>query len=132
MDATDKALKPDDVAQLLSLERQLIDPAVRTDVAQLRTLLAPTFVEIGQSGRRYDRDAIIDALQHETPAESATVEQFEARPLSDNLALVIYRTTVVRDGQTTHAQRSSIWYRTDGSWAMLYHQGTPLPTPAYS
>jgi hypothetical protein len=50
------ALTDDDRATLEALERRLLDPAVRRSPDE-------EFIEVGQSGRRYDRPAIIAALR---------------------------------------------------------------------
>ena len=94
-------------------------PEVRKSAAQIAALLADEFVEIGSSGRIYDKDQIIGQLQQEAGEESLrTVSDFTARELADGLILVTYRIIEPR------AVRSSIWKRTNSEWRMVFHQGT--------
>jgi hypothetical protein len=81
--------------------------------------LADEFLEIGSSGRIYDKDQIIGQLQQESGEESLrTVRDFTTRELADGLILVTYR---IIESRTV---RSSIWKRTNSEWRMVFHQGT--------
>ena len=109
---------PETVA-LIRLEDALLVPEVRKSAAQIAALLADEFVEIGSSGRIYDKNQIIGQLQQESGEESLrTVSDFTARELADGLILVTYRII------ETRAVRSSIWKRTNSEWRMVFHQGT--------
>jgi len=55
--------------ELRRLEKRLLEPSVRKDPVALRELFAEEFVEIGASGTQYDREAIIAALESETPSQ---------------------------------------------------------------
>lgn len=116
------------IATLLwSLERMLLDPAVRSDPARVSALLADDFVEFGASGRVWSRDEILAELA--AKGESWTppsVEDFACRLVSESAALVTYR--AVRLDAATESRsvslRSSLWIRESGSWKMCFHQGT--------
>jgi Domain of unknown function (DUF4440) len=56
---------PETVALIRRLEDALLVPEVRKSAAQIAALLADEFVEIGSSGRIYDKDQIIGQLQQE-------------------------------------------------------------------
>lgn len=104
---------------LLSLEQQLLDPAVRGSKKQLEQLLHADFIEIGASGRTYDRAQVLDEL----PSEAAdypvrTIENFRLRKLSEELVQVFY--SIVEN----ETQRTSIWKLEGEQWSMIYHQGT--------
>jgi hypothetical protein len=119
------------VEHLRRLEEELLRPEVRRSQPALQTLLAPDFVEVGRSGRVYDRDAIAAALASDADGPSgrpvARIEAFAARLLAQGVALATYDS--VHDGAEgglTVTRRSSIWRRDpDGAWRMAYHQGTP-------
>src|SRR5699024_3206107 len=66
-----------DMATVLDLERELQAPRPRADQARLRELLAPDFIEIGASGRRYDRAGTLRSV-----AQSATQDPEEAGPVT--------------------------------------------------
>ena len=90
--------------------------------------MSADFIEVGASGRIYDRAAAIAMLAGGAPVRR-TIEAFEAREVSRNVVLVTYR--AVRFGEdgaaASRSRRSSLWRREKGEWKMLFHQGTPQP-----
>jgi len=55
-----------------------------------------------------------------------TIEAFTAARLSEQVALVTFRTVARAPGvPPRHALRSSVWVRRDGRWRLRFHQGTP-------
>ena len=106
--------------EILALEQRLLDPAVRRDAAALAALLDPDFTEIGQSGRLWDRAAVLADLPAETEADfSRTVTEFALREVAPGIALASYR---IPESAT---RRSSLWRRSEAGWRLLFHQGTP-------
>ena len=119
--------KPTLADHLRRLEEELLRPEVRRSRAALEALLAPEFLELGSSGRAYDRAAIVAALAVEVPA-AVRIEDFAVRELTPDVALVTYRSvrSDATGGAPTAAWRSSIWCRAaDGGWQLTFHQGTP-------
>ena len=114
---------------LRSLEEQLLQAAVRKNTTLLNSYIADDFLEIGASGRTYDKAAILSTLKDEPPRPPVLLSHFSARLLARNIALVTYRTT--RRGSSTEqldaTQRSSIWVFRDNRWQITFHQGTPMP-----
>ena len=110
---------------LLQLESRLLQPETRKSGDELLRLLAHSFVEIGSSGRLYDRQQVIEALQREQPAERI-ISDFAVRQLSPGIAVVTYR--VIRrfptEARESHSLRSSIWQQINGRWQLVFHQGT--------
>jgi len=103
-------------------ERALLEPQARKSPLVER-LLADDFVELGSSGRRFDRAQAVAALRAEIPVE-VTASDFEVRLLSSEIALVTYRAR--RHGAPpVDTLRSSIWQVREGRWQMVFHQGTP-------
>ena len=78
---------------LRALEIALLQPATRADAARLDALLHPDFLEIGASGRRHDKAAILAALAAEASAGPVELvaDGFEARALADDLVLLTWR-----------------------------------------
>jgi hypothetical protein len=114
-------------AHLKDLEERLFDPAVRGSRQALAELLSTDFREIGSSGRLFDLEDILTRLPTDPEnIASRTLEDFDARLLSDGIALVTYRATRDSpDKPTVRTLRSSIWrLETDGKWRMIFHQGT--------
>lgn len=112
-----------DVDQVLVLERELQMTSTRRNPARLRELLAPTFIEIGASGRRWDRGAILHQLAEEADlvdAEKISVFNLEARIVTDDVIQVFWDSYCA--GQ--RARRTSLWQKNPGGWQQIYHQGT--------
>lgn len=110
--------------ELLALEQRLLDPAVRSSPAAVIPLLHRDFVEFGSSGRVYTKEMIVQMMVRETPGV-VKIRDFEVRELTDDVALVTYR-TIGNEGRET--RRSSVWVRRDSEWQIVFHQGTRLTT----
>lgn len=115
----------DDISVVMGLEREMQSPAARANPARTRELLAPDFVEIGASGRRWDRESMLRLLEGDSQAPAAVigVTGLEARHLTEDLIQVLWDSE--RDGR--RARRSSLWRRATGGWRLVFHQGTSLP-----
>lgn len=103
---------------LVELETSLHTPDVRSSPAELNSLLSDDFIEIGASGKTYDKQQIINSLLVESPVQ-IKAKNFQYKKLSSELAQLIYRSE-----STRHSIRSSIWKLEEGRWRMLFHQGT--------
>jgi hypothetical protein len=110
---------------LRQLEERLLQPEVRRSAQDVADLLADEFVEFGSSGRVFNKQQILESLQHEEPTQR-WITEFQSTPLASDVILTTYR--VVRlntsDAQPTSSLRSSIWRLQDGRWQMVFHQGT--------
>ncbi|WP_152514180.1 DUF4440 domain-containing protein [Nocardiopsis valliformis] len=88
-------------------------------------MLDPEFVEVGKSGRRWDREAMLAELPSMTsdgPDTEIDVRDMRGVLLSPGLVHLTYATEV--NGQ--RATRSALWRRDgQGRWRTFYHQGTP-------
>lgn len=117
---------------LRRLEEELLLGTVRHDASRLRELLSPDFEEVGASGHVFGRAETIALLRAEGPEEARpTMEDFRAKPLTEDLVQVRYRSRRNSAEGERMAERTSLWRRENGAWVMLFHQGTPLPhTPA--
>ena len=112
-------------AELLYLERELMQLEVRSNSTRVGEMLAPEFVEIGSSGRFWSRAEILALLAEEQQYEQPQVEDFQLRLLAPEIALVAYRSISASRGTTI---RSSIWQRRGERWQCVFHQGTPQGT----
>ena len=117
---------------LIALERELHDPAVRRNRARVDALLHGDFEEVGRSGARYTRAETIAALASEGPSRAPiTSYGFAVTALGADAALLTYRTAErLADGSDIrHVHRCSLWLRVDGRWQVRYHQATPATEP---
>lgn len=103
-------------------EERLLNPAVRADPREVNALLDPSFVEIGQSGCRWTRDAIVTALRDDPGGDaSPVIAERESRPVSPDTVLLTYLLRF----ENRVSRRSSLW-RFDPAPRCLFHQGTPV------
>lgn len=106
--------------ELRQYEEALLKPETRTSQKKLKQLLAADFFEFGSSGKvLYKDEDISDAGIGEV---KMTMSDFDMHPLSEDVALTTYR--VYNEVSDQHSLRSSIWKLSDGSWKMVFHQGT--------
>ena len=87
-------------------------------------LVAPDFWEVGASGNRYSRDFALKVLseRRETPPPASwRTDDWHVRELGAGIYLLTY--TLYQPQRAT--RRMSVWQRTtQGSWQVIYHQGT--------
>lgn len=102
------------------LERELTEPAVRSDASRVAALLHPDFEEIGRSGRLWGRDAILEALAEED-APAAELAVLGTERIGADAILLTARTVDERGTSL----RSSLWLRSGGRWRLRFRQGTP-------
>lgn len=114
--------------KLIEQEIALHQHHTRTDVATIKRLLDPQFLEVGHSGKTFDLSWVLRHQPNEKPSEVQIHSQdYQAHPLSDTVVMLTYK-TAWNDGIgniTRHTKRSSIWVRNGELWQMRYHQGTP-------
>lgn len=117
----------DELSELQALEQALHRPDVRRSRSQVEALLDPDFVEFGASGAVYARSQTVESLAQETADADGQVtsSDYTLQRISDDAFLLTYEIQQEwRDGSRRVVLRSSIWKRRDGSWRMLFHQGT--------
>jgi hypothetical protein len=109
------------------LEEELFRQSVRASPAAVGALLTDDFVEFGRSGRVYDKKEIVLSLAAEAsdPPLELVASGFELKSLADDVVLLTYRTRRLDGDRPLHTLRSSIWKFSDGTWRMMFHQGTP-------
>ncbi|WP_062303788.1 nuclear transport factor 2 family protein [Demequina subtropica] len=111
-----------DELTLQALEESMWRPETRFDHAYMDAILAPGYVEIGQSGRVWSRDDEVGLEPVEIDVR-LPLTGFSASELAPGVAHVRYTSEPVH-GSRGAALRSSIWVRTD-RWRLVFHQATP-------
>ena len=118
-------LADDDNLKLVwAAEQALLRADVRSDALALEQLLAPSFHEIGQSGRHWNRGEIIQKLVASPSGESQviTLDEQRAEWLGPGLILLTYRLGF----GDSRSRRSSIWKLVAGTPVIVFHQGTAV------
>ncbi len=116
-------LSRDDALLLQAMEEAMWRVETRFDRAYMEAVLAPGFVEIGQSGRIYSRAEAVDAPYQEIDV-TLPLTDFRVEAVCTHGAMVLY-TSVPAHGERGAAHRCSIWTR-DDRWSLRYHQATPV------
>ncbi len=115
--------------EIRRLEERLHEPEVRASKELLSRLLADSFIEIGSSGRIYDKATIISELLNEPKSGDlgrVIAHEYTLRTLGADLVLLTYLSERhLTAGIVRRSRRSSLWQHFDGSWRMIFHQGTP-------
>jgi len=110
--------------ELRQLEERLLRPDVRKSAQAVADLLADEFMEFGSSGRIFDKQQIIAALQDEPTIQQSLLD-FKTIVLAPEVVLTTYRAVRrTMERQATYTLGSSIWRLDEGRWQMLFHQGT--------
>ncbi|RYX83033.1 DUF4440 domain-containing protein [bacterium] len=112
--------------QLYQLEERLLQPEIRRNQDEVGRLLADDFREFGSSACVFDKSQILEALKGEAGDIRRVISQFEIRVLAFDAVLATYRVTRRESSEAgaVSSLRSSIWKLRDGSWQMVFHQGT--------
>jgi len=117
---------------LRPLEQSHLDPATRSDPDAMAALLHPDFIEIGASGRTYNRDDTLALLKAETVNPTYIISDFTVHPIPSRdahcrIARTQYTiTATTADSTQRTSRRTTIWQNNllAGKWHMLFHQGT--------
>jgi len=113
--------------QLKELEIELHQKNVRNDINRLNELLHESFLEVGRYGKTFRKSDILANIPKNTISGSIWSQDYELEDLSDDLALITYKSTMMdQDGRLSiYTFRSSLWQKVSGSWRIHLHQWTP-------
>lgn len=104
-------------------ELRLLDQEIRSSATLMGELMDPAFVEIGASGRLWDRDSIISAVTEDPESSPSPIEATEMTGAL--LAPGLVHLTYVSNDNGRRARRSSLWrHSTEKGWRLYFHQGT--------
>jgi len=111
--------------QIISLERRLHRPEIRSSRPELDQLLSDDFQEFGASGKVYGKNEIINFLLDD-PGLELKVENEVVKLVAPTVCLVTYTSVKSVGDSCTRSNRSSIWKWSDEAWKMVFHQGTRI------
>jgi hypothetical protein len=117
--------------ELIQREPIFHHPEFGTTRQDFEQMTDATFWEIGASGRRYSREAVIAAVVkryedpqyrgiHTPPENTWQIEDCYCRSAGPDHYLLTY--TLVQPDRVT--RRSTLWRYNNDRWQILYHQGT--------
>jgi ribonuclease HI len=112
------------VELLRGLEEALWRPATRFDREWMDRHVTDDVVEFGQSGRVYDKAAMLEPMSGEIDVV-LPLPEFSVAEIAPDVALITYRSVWTIGEEVLHTNRTSIWIRTGDGWRLRFHQGTP-------
>jgi len=117
-------LSPQDLAQLIDLERDLATPG-RLSPATVNALLAEDFYEIGASGKTYNKQQTLDALA-ETTLTATQLDNFKGHWVTDDVVVLLFHSLRESNEGPIQALRSSLWQKVGNNWVLRFHQASRL------
>ncbi|RMC37456.1 DUF4440 domain-containing protein [Paracoccus alkanivorans] len=118
-------LASDEKETLEALEETLWRAETRFDCALMDRIFASGFVEIGRSGRRYERaEMIFDSGPDAVINATLPLPDYSVELIAPNIALATYISEVRYGDNLERGRRSSLWTRKNGRWQLRFHQGT--------
>jgi hypothetical protein len=112
------------LAELLAREPIFHHPTSAASLDDFARMLAPTYWEVGASGRRYSRDFTLQSLAANPPVDAASAGWSTFDPQCRRLGPDTYLFTYTLHQGRRRTRRATIWQRTPAGWQILYHQGT--------
>lgn len=115
--------------RIRNLEDKLISHEIRKSAEELSQLINDEFIEIGGSGKAYNKKQVMESLKNESP-QKIIIDNFKTLILSEDVIAAIY-IAIKENGNSpkSFSRRCSIWKRKDGKWQIYYHQGTNINQP---
>ncbi|MEJ2495601.1 MAG: DUF4440 domain-containing protein [Ignavibacteriaceae bacterium] len=116
------------IAELIkALEIELLQPEVRKSKDRLNELISDGFIEIGESGKQYNKQDILSALPMQTGLKFS-LRDFKATEISSNVVLATFHLEkeITESREKIISLRSSIWKNKNGKWQIVFHQGTKI------
>jgi hypothetical protein len=116
-------------AELMKREPIFHRPEFGTSRADFERMASTDFWEVGASGRRYNREDVLEELERRFATPHADVwetSDFRCQRLADGVYLLTY--TLLQD-KVRLTRRSTIWQQTTEGWKVVFHQGTIAQEP---
>ncbi|MDR3248381.1 MAG: DUF4440 domain-containing protein [Treponema sp.] len=115
----------DDDTLIKTLEEKLLAPKIRVSREELEKIISPEFIEYGSSGKIYNYSGTIAHLvSHADDKFNHTFLNFKTRRLSDDTILALYIVETEKHHRIAITNRCSLWRWEEGSWRIIFHQGT--------
>ncbi|MGT2906661.1 nuclear transport factor 2 family protein [Streptococcus dentiloxodontae] len=106
--------------KLFQLEQGFLNPSSQSNQDWLNRTIHDDFIEIGKSGRIYNKQEVIAALTDRKTGEIAEMLKFDCRQIDRKTWLVHYQTK----HSALSAYRTSIWLTDEADPQLYFHQAT--------
>jgi len=100
-----------------NFETELLQPEIRKSTERLDELIADEFTEIGESGKKYNKQDILDNLPKQSEVKF-TIQNFNAVEISPGIVLATYQAEkeIAGSKNKTFSLRSSFWQNRNDKW----------------
>jgi len=109
--------------QVYELEIELLKPETRRSQEKISELLSVDFIEFCSSGDIYH---YIKGDVFESDFSAYEIKDSAIKELSEDCILATYK--IIKHSEINECRkyslRSSIWKKLNGTWKMIFHQGT--------
>jgi len=112
------------INKLAEYEKLFVNPSA-DNAENLNQLFSDSFMEVGSSGKIFNKEQTLYALASESIPQTDLFE-FSLLNLEGDTFLLRYKASRFAGGKTTLSYRSSIWQYKNGKWQILFHQGTNI------
>lgn len=113
--------------KILKLENNLLSSTIRKSPEKINEILDDEFTEYTSSGEEYHykKGDIFQDKEDESELDWQ-ISDFKIKKLSEECVLATYKVVKNKemDEKKKYTLRSSIWKCIDGTWKMIFHQGT--------
>jgi hypothetical protein len=115
-------------SHILELEKELLKTETRRSAEKISELISDDFIEFCSSGYvyHYSKNDVFYMGSNESLTEWE-ISEFSIKQLASDIVLTTYRLAKQDevDEKRKYSLRSSIWKDINGTWKMIFHQGTP-------
>ncbi len=106
--------------QILKLEKSLFKYEYMTNIEYLNKVIDDEYIEIGKSGKIFNKKEVIDELSALKEDRKITIYNFTCHTIEHNIFLVHYVTKSGND----NIYRTSIWKKENNIIKILFHQAS--------
>lgn len=113
--------------EILELENNMLLSSTRKCAEKINKILDDEFIEYTSSGKEYHykKGDVFQGKDDDTELDWQ-ISNFKIKKLSEECVLATYRVEKNNemDEKKKYTLRSSIWKCINGTWKMIFHQGT--------
>ncbi len=106
--------------RVLELEKSLFKHEYMSDVTYLNEIIDDHFMEVGKSGKKYNKKDVIHDLSLVKEDRKITIYNFTCEKLSEDIYLIHY----ITKSNEGNIYRTSIWRKEYDRVKILFHQAS--------
>ncbi len=106
--------------QILKLEKSLFKYECMSDATYLDKIIDDNFIEIGKSGKKYNKEDVINDLSITKEDRKITIYNFTCEKLSEDIYLIHY----ITKSDKGNIYRTSIWRKEYDRVKIIFHQAS--------